>query len=104
MGNTTQSVDGQQPLDAQERALNLMEQTQFAQVISYSKGASGTSNDAVLQDVPIGQQPPPLHLEALAPNGETAPVIASQQHAGRKLVFQGSGFVSGKEQMILGFR
>ena len=104
MGTTKQLVDGQQALGAQEQALNFMEQAQFAQVTSYVKSSTGTANEATLQDVPIGQQPPPLHLEALGTNDNTAPVIANQQQSGRTLVFKGVGLVSGQEQTILGFR
>lgn len=105
----TQLVDGKQALDAQERALNFIEQAMFAKVINYSKAAqppnpASTANEAVLQDVPIGQQPKPLHLEALDANGDATPVISQQLKAGKTVVFHDVAFVSGKEQMVLGFR
>ena len=105
----THLVDGKQALDAQERALNFMEQAMFAKVIAYAKasqpGAGGTTpNEAVLQDVPVGQQPKPLHLEALAVGSDATSIISNQLQAGKTVVFHDVAFVSGNEQMVLGFR
>jgi hypothetical protein len=108
MALQTQLVDGKQALDAQERALNFMEQAMFAKVISYSKAAQNanavTANEAVLQDVPIGQQPKALHLEALDVNGDATAIINQQLKAGKTIIFHDTAFVGGKEQMVLGFR
>ena len=109
MALNKQLVDGKQALDAQERALNFIEQATFAKVISYAKSidnvAAGTTpNEAVLQDVPVGQQPGPLHLEGLDVNGDAAPIITKQLQAGKMVVFHDIGYVSGQDQMILGFR
>jgi hypothetical protein len=108
MALQTQLVDGQQALDAQERALNFMEQGMFAKVINYSKAAqnqnAATANEAVLQDVPIGQQPKPLHLEALDVNGDATQIINQQLKAGKAVIFHDIAFVTGKEQMVFGFR
>ncbi|HZU30349.1 MAG TPA: hypothetical protein VFB79_04495, partial [Candidatus Angelobacter sp.] len=102
MALQTQLVDGKQALDAQERALNFMEQAMFAKVINYSKAMqnsnTSTANEAVLQDVPIGQQPKPLHLEALDVNGDATQVINQQLKTGRNVIFHETAFVAGKEQ------
>jgi hypothetical protein len=105
----THLVDGTQALDAQEKALNFIEQATFAKVINYSKQtgnvAAGTKpNAAVLQDVPIGQQPKPLHLEALPVNGDASAIILAQLKAGKLVIFHDVGYVAGNDQMILGFR
>lgn len=109
VGVNTQLVDGKQALDAQERALNFIEQATFAKVISYSKSTDSpppgtTPNEAVLQDVPIGQQPKPLHLEALAVDGDATSIIAAQLKAGKTVIFHDVASVDGKDQMVLGFR
>ncbi len=105
----TQLVDGKQALDAQENALNFMEQAMFAKIVNYSKAVqpanpSSTPNEAVLQDVPIGQQPKPLHLEALDVNSDATPIVSKQLQAGKTVIFHDIAFVGGKEQMVLGFR
>ena len=103
----TKLVDGTEDLAAQERALNFLEQTMFAKVTAYVKKANGgadATNTATLEDVPIGQQPGPLHLEAIAPNADPAPVIAKQKQAGKELAFKGVAFVSSAEKLVLAFR
>jgi len=107
MAQQTQLVDGQNALDAQENALNEAEQMLAAKVIQYAKKTSGaapgtTPNEAVLQDVPIGQQPPPLHLKAI--DATSDPSLAAAHRAGLTLVFQGNAYVSGVEKLVLGFR
>jgi hypothetical protein len=109
MALNSQLVDGNQALDAQENALNFIEQATFAKVISYAKStgnvAPGTTpNVVVLQDVPLGQQPGPLHLEALNVNDNASPVIIAQLAAGKTVIFHDIGFVGGQDKMILGFR
>lgn len=107
MAQKTQLVDGQNALDAQEDALNLAEQMLAAKVIQYAKKASGaapgtTPNEAVLEDVPIGQQPHPLYLKAIDVTGD--PSAAAPPQPGQSLVFHGIAYVSGTENLILGFR
>jgi hypothetical protein len=109
MALNKQLVDGKQTLAEQERALNFAEQVTFAKVINYCKltanlPAGTTPNEAILQDVPIGGQPKPLHLAALDPATDPAPVISKQLQAGKIVVFHDVAFVSGKEQMVLGSR
>ena len=109
MALNKQLVDGKQALDAQERALNFIEQATFSKVINYGKNTdnvpAGTKpNEAVLQDVPIGQQPRPLHLEAVAVNGDASPIIIAQLQAGKIIAFHDIGYVSGNDLVILGFR
>ncbi|MGB8889686.1 MAG: hypothetical protein WCC87_23380 [Candidatus Korobacteraceae bacterium] len=104
MATHNELVDGGQALDAQERALNFMEQTLFAKVTAYAESAGTTNNEAVLEDVPVGQQPGPLHLEVAADSTQAATVIAAQQKAGKTKVFQGKAFVQSKETTVLGFR
>ena len=108
MGTKTKLVDGKQALDAQENALNFMENSLFAQTISYTKAPNeiaGTfPNQAVLNDVPIGQQPKPIKLQAVDVGSDATPVINQQQQAGKTLVFQGVAFVSSKEKTVLAFR
>ena len=102
-------VDGGQTLDQQEQALNFMEQISFAKVITYAEssvtGTTGlTANEAVLDDVPIGQQPGPLHLEAVNDETQAAKVISDQVKAGKTVVFHEKAFVESKETIVLGFR
>jgi hypothetical protein len=105
---TKKLIDGQQDLAAQERALNLLEEAMFAKVTSYAKAvappAGAAPNEAVLEDVPIGKQPPPLHLEAIAVGGDTSAIVSAQTKAGNAMVFQGTCSVGGKDQLVLGFR
>jgi hypothetical protein len=108
MAVTKVSVDGKQPLPQQEVSLRFLEENQFAKVTAYAK-ASGSSaanpaNEAVLEDVPFGQQPPSLHLEMVDVNGDPAPVVAAQNQDGKKPIFRGVGFVESVEKLILGFR
>jgi hypothetical protein len=99
-------VDGTQPLDAQERALQFMEAAEFSRVVSYSQqpSAGATANEASLQDVPMGNQPPPLSLIALAVGADTTATIDHQQQNGKTLAFQGEAFISSQLQLVLGFR
>jgi len=102
----TQLVDGTQALDAQERALQFIEQAGFSKVIGYAKkpSAGPTANEASLEDVPIGSQPPPLSLIALAVGTDTGATIHLQHQAGKSLGFQGEAFVSSQLKLVLGFR
>src|SRR6266481_7707489 len=100
-----QIVDGQQPLDAQERALNFTEQATYAKVISYAKNTGNAStgatpNVAILQDVSVGQQPNPLHLESLDVSGDASPIITTQLKAGKTVIFHDIAYVNGKDQMV----
>ena len=109
MGLNKQTVDGKQTLNQQEMALNFMEQVSFAKVISYSEspgahGANLSVNEAVLDDVPIGEQPPALHLEAVDLNGDAASVIANQLAQGHNVIFHDTAFVDGVEKTVMGFR
>ncbi len=109
MGLNKQPVDGKQTLGQQEMALNFMEQISFAKVISYSKrpaeqSADLTVNEAVLDDVPIGRQPPALHLEAIDAKGDPAAVIAGHLAQGHNIIFHDTAFVDGTEKIVLGFR
>jgi G3E family GTPase len=109
MGLNKQPVDGKQTLEQQEMALTFMEQISFAKAISYSKipavqPANLTVNEAVLDDVPIGQQPPALHLEAVDANGDPAAVIAKHLAQGQNIIFHDTAFVEGAEMTVLGFR
>lgn len=109
MGLNRQLVDGKQALDEQERALNFIEQATFAKVISYAKStenaAPGTTpNEAILQDVPVGQQPGPLQLAAVNVGDDATPVVTKQLQAGKMVVFHDIAYVSGKPQMVFGFR
>jgi hypothetical protein len=94
-------VDGTQDLGAQQNALQFMEQADFSKVVSYLEKpeAGPTANEAILQDVPIGSQPPPLTLVAV-PAGSSAPVPS----AGQTVAFQGQAFISGTLQLVVGFR
>lgn len=107
MAQRRKLVDGQGALDDQENALNMAEQMIAARVIQYAKKASGaapgtTPNEAVLEDVPIGQQPPPLSLKAMDVTSD--PSQASPPKPGQILVFHDIAYVSGVEKQVLGFR
>lgn len=109
MAINKQLVNGGQTLADQEQALNFMEQITFAKVITYAKSAevsaSGlVANEAVLDDVPIGQQPGPLHLEAVDNDAQAATVISDQVKGGQTVVFHESVFVENKEKIVMGFR
>lgn len=107
MAQRTKLVDGQNALEAQENALNMLEQMLAAEVIQYAKKTSGaapgtTPNEAVLQDVPIGQQPHSLSLTAIDVAGDSSRAPAPQP--GQSLVFSGIAYVSRVEKLVLGFR
>jgi hypothetical protein len=109
MSTHKEPVNGQQTVQQQEQALNFMEQITFTKVISYGEKpgkqpAGATVNEAVLDDVPIGQQPPPLHLEAVDPSANAAAVISAQLASGKMVIFHDKAFVGGAEQIVLGFR
>jgi hypothetical protein len=103
----THEVDGTQALDGQQNALQFMEQTDFAKVVSYAQKpttAAPTNNEASLQNVPIGSQPPALILVALPIGSDPAATIAQQEKGGKSVAFQGQAFVSGALQLVVGFR
>jgi hypothetical protein len=102
----TELVDGAQTLGEQQNALQFMEQSLFAKVVSYSQkaGASTPANEAKLQDVPIGSQPPALSLVALAAGSDPSATITQQEQQGKSLVCQGDAFVSSQLQLVLVFR
>lgn len=104
-----QLVDGGQTLAQQEQTLNFMEQVTFAKVITYAKSsrtsvAGLTANEAALEDVPIGQQPPPLHLEAVNNDTQASAVISGQVKKGKTVVFHERAFVESVEKIVMGFR
>ena len=100
----TELVDGKQTLALQENALNFIEQEESVIVTAYAEVAGTTNNQATLEDVPIGQQPGPLHLVTAADATQAARVISDQETAGKTLAFQGKAFVGGNETIVLGFR
>jgi|GEM_PF-2426279 len=108
MAVTKQLVDGTQTLTQQEIALNYLEQSFFAKVTAYAACSSNVppacANEAALEDVPMGQQPPPLHLEMADVNGNAAPIVAAQANAGKAPVFQEVGFVEAARKLIIAFR
>jgi hypothetical protein len=97
-------VDGGQTLDQQERALSETELLTHAKVTAYAESPGTANNEAVLDDVPKGQQLVPLHLEKADNDTQAAKVIADQKKAGKTLAFQGKAFVESKETIVLGFR
>lgn len=99
-------VDGGLPLAAQQDTLNFIEEASFGKVVAYdaSSDACSRMNQAVIQDVPIGQQLAALHLIALGADEDAAAVIASQVTSGRTLAFKGSAYVAGAETQLLAFR
>ena len=97
-------VAGGQTLVEQERALNETELLTHAKVTAYAESPGTTNNEAVLVDVPMGQQLGPLHLEAADDDTQAAKVIADQKKAGKTKAFQGKAFVESKETIVLGFR
>jgi hypothetical protein len=102
----THVVDGTQAVDAQERALQLIEEAGFSKVVSFVQkpSAGATANEASVQDVPIGSQPLALHLVVLAVGTDTAATIQQQQQNGKSLAFQGQAFVQSQLKLVLGFR
>ena len=103
----THEVDGTQALDGQQNALQYMEESDFAKVVSYAqKPSSGapTNNEASLQNVPIESQAPPISLVALPVGSDPAATIAQQEKGGKSVAFQGHAFVSGALQLVIGFR
>lgn len=107
MAQRTEIVDGRDTLEAQQNALNLAEQMLAAKVIHYGKKTNGvpsgtTPNEAILEDVPIGQQPHPLFLKAMDAPGDPSLAVAPQ--SGQTLVFHGIAYVSGVEKLVLGYR
>jgi len=97
-------VAGGQTLVEQERALNETELLTHAKVTAYAESPGTPNNEAVLDDVPMGQQLGPLHLEAADDDTQAAKVIAEQKKAGKTLAFQGKVFVVNIGAIVLGFR
>ena len=103
MATNKELVDGTLSLTQQEQALNFMEQISFAKVINYTKDPAESSgaknNEATLDDVPIGQQPDPIHLMIVDAAVNVADAIANHT-----VVFHEKVFVGGEEKTVLGFR
>jgi hypothetical protein len=102
-------VDGNQTIVEQERALNLIEQTNFSKITSYAKnagdaGSSKKLNEAKAENVPIGEQPAKLELEAIDEDDDPTPVIKKHEKNGQAVVFQDVAYVSGAVRKVLGFR
>lgn len=108
MATNRQLVNGNLKLAEQQQSLQFVEQMTFAQVIAYSKtsrnNAAGTANEAVLDDVPIGQQPPPIQLQAAKDEAEAAKITSDQIAAHRTIVFHSVVSVTGKDTIVIGFR
>jgi hypothetical protein len=105
MGVTRHIVDGNQTLAEQERALNLMEQTTCSKVISYTKTIMSAepgmnSNEALLEDVPIGEQRGNLSLQVIEPTADFTQSIQK----GRLVVFHDFAYVASVLQMVFGSR
>jgi hypothetical protein len=97
MAPINKPVDGTQTLAEQERALNFMEQENFAKVVSYAKSSDATTkkNTATLETVPFGQpQPGPLTLEV----GDAGTPKQSTE------AFRGTVFVESAEKFVIGSR
>jgi hypothetical protein len=100
-------IDGNQTSAEQERALNFLEQSTFAKVISYSKKDAepgANLNEALLEDVPIGEQPGTLKLQAIDANSDLTPAVTQNLQSGQVIVFHDIAYVSGVLKTVFGFR
>lgn len=109
MATNQQLVDGSLSLDQQQQSLQFFEQVSFAKLIDYTKSGSNSNggppaNQATFQDVPFGQQPPPIQLQAAKDDNDAASIMAAQVKAGKTIVFHATVFVGGKETIVIGFR
>ncbi len=108
MPTASHFVDGTKTLAEQETDLNDMEQLGAQKVTSYAEStkpaAGDKGNEALLQPVPFGQQPPPLELIALAAGDDVAKAIAAQVSQGKTVVFHETCWVESKETLVIGVR
>jgi hypothetical protein len=105
MGVMRHVVDGNQTLVEQERMLNFMEKTTSSKVIRYAKtidsiGIGIKSNEALLEDMPVGEQPGKLELQVLGAKPDFSPSLQK----GRIVVFHDFAYVAGVLQIVFGFR
>lgn len=105
---TSHFVDGSKILADQETALNFMEQFTASKVISYAESAKSSAgikgNEAILEPVPFGQQPPPLELIAVAAGDDVAKAITDQVSQGKTIVFHETCWVESNETLVIGVR
>lgn len=97
-------VDGSKSLAEQQTAINYAEQLNNSQLISYHKGSSPT-NIATFQDVPLGQNIPPLLLIEVPIATSIGTIVATQLATGKHLVFfYSTVYVQSVETKVAGFR
>ena len=101
-------IEGGKTLQEQETTLNFIEQVTFAQVVNYTKmpdvQGKPKANQAVAQDVPIGEQPTDLKLFMVTPQQTAVQILLAQVQQGMGIVFQQPVYVKNKEEIVLGFR
>lgn len=96
-------VDGNLSLADQQNAIVFAEQANNARLFSYQKGQA-PANYATLEDVPMGQNIPPLILVAVPVAASIGSTVATQLAAGKHLVFYSAVYVEGAEIKVAGFR
>lgn len=95
------TVDGTFTLAKQSDVIANGEQANNMQLVAYAKGQAVT-NDASFDEVPLGQDIPPLQL--IEVQGDIAAITSAQTDAGRKLVFDNEVFVESEVKRVAGFR
>lgn len=96
-------VDGSKPLAEQQTAISYAEQLNNVQLISYQKGPA-PENYATLQDVPRGQNIPPLLLIEVPLAASIGSIVATQLATGKHLLFYSAVYVKSVETKVAGFR
>ena len=97
-------VDGNLSLTDQQNAIQFAESANNAQLVSYHKGQGGVVNFATLNDVPLGQNIPPLTLVEVPVATSVGSVVATQLANGKHLIFYGAVYVQGTVTKVAGFR
>lgn len=108
MATTTELIDGKLALAQQEDTLNLMEQQSLSKLVAYRKSVDpapggGNANEADLEG-PVAEQPPLLHLIAVAGGQDPATALGQLSSAGNTVVFSAIVFVADQEATVIGFR
>lgn len=96
-------VDGSKSLAEQQTTINYAEQTNNTQLVSYQKGPA-PANFATLQNVPLGQNIPPLLLVEVPTAASIGSMVAAQLATGKHLVFYSAVYVKSVEAKVAGFR
>jgi hypothetical protein len=98
------TIDGNATLEEQRRTLRFAELASFKKLDNYEMGDIGELNVASFIDTEIGEKVPELVILEVPESRTPAEIISSPFAAGKRLIFDSTVFIEGKETKIVALR